>query len=202
MNGIDSIDVVIKEKPIEVSWDEIRRVIYMAHTDSSKQGDIQISANLSSEEIKEKVGNGVCYVAIYNGQVVGTCSVVLRMKRTWFYKGIAAYYLLDAVLPEFQGLGIYSRLDEKRNYFARCNGVNMVYMYTSESNYKVQHIREKQGFRLMSFYVSPKTDYYSVLMAKWLSDCPFPKWYCRLRYILSKMYVKIRFRRGMVRRFI
>ena len=202
MTMIKSANIIIREKPIDLSWEKVQEVIFLAHTDTSKQGGVQISARLSGEEIKEKVGDGICYVALYNDKVVGTCSVTLHLKNAWFHKGIAAYYMLAAVLPEFQGLGIYSRLNEKCDEFALAHGVNVVYLYTAESNFKLQHISERYGFRLISYYVSPKTDYYSVLMAKWLNGCPYPKWYCRCMFFLSKLYIKIRYRAGMVKRFL
>lgn len=195
------MQIEIMEKPQWVSWDEIHSVLYAAHSDKKKDGGIQITANYSGEELKKKVGNGMCFVATIDGRIVGTASVIIRRTNLWFNKGESAYYMLDAVLPAYQGLRIYSSLNEARDNYVNDKGIRVIYTYTAHNNKKMKCIKIKQGYRLVAFSVSSKTEYYSVIMARWLSECPFPRWYCSLRYLVSMLSVVLKYKKGAIKRF-
>ena len=104
-------------------------------------------------------------------------------------------------MPEYQGRGIYSKLIAAREEYAHTHHLEVTYMFTSENNKKMQQLAQKEGFRLVSYSVSPKTNYYSVVMAKWQDKCPFPAWYCVFRYYLSKIFIRIFYKRCAVKRF-
>ena len=181
----------IVEKPLNVSWEVIHDILQVAHCDKNKEGGVQITARYSGVELKEKVGKGKCFVALLDDKVVGTCSVSIREREFWFGKGCMAYYMFDAVLPSYQGYGIYSKLEEARDKYIISKEINLIYTYTSYHNKKMHKIKKHAGFRLVGFFASQKTDYYSVILAKWIGGCPFPKWYCHFRYVYSMIRVRL-----------
>ena len=196
------MDVIVSAKPEWVSWDVISNVLHKAHIHNEENGFVQNTVNITGEEIEKKVNPGQCFVAMDGDNVVGTLSVAHKNKKAWFFHGRALYYMLLGILPEYQGKGIYSKLIAAREEYAKANHFEVTYMYTAEKNLKMQQLAQKEGFRLVSYSVFPKTDYYSVELAKWQDKCPFPESYCRMRFFLSKLYVKSRYKPGAVKRFI
>ena len=187
-------NVTILKKPEFISWDTIHSILLSAHNDKNKEGGMQVTANYLGNELKEKVGNGECFVAMIDGEVIGTGSVSIREHNFWFSKGRLAYFLFDAILPKYQGLGIYSKIDLEREKFVKSLGINVIYTHTSYSNKKMQKIKKNFGYQLVRFSAFSNTNYYSVTLAKWLNKCPFPKWYCFLHYYYSMFRVKLRHR--------
>jgi len=187
--------VIVIEKPSEISWDVIHKILLAAHSDKNKDGGAQVTAYLTGDELKEKVGDGKCFVALMDGKLVGTASVTIREQNFWYHKGKIAYYGFGAILPEYQGFGIYSKLDAARDEYVKNSGIDAIYTHTSFRNKKMQEIKRKQGYRLVNFFASTKTDYYSVTLAKWIGNWPFPAWYCLFRFYLKKIYIRVRVRR-------
>ena len=189
---IDSVTIL--KKPEHISWDIIHTLLLTAHSDKNKEGGMQVTANYSGNELKEKIGNGECFVAMIGGEVIGTGSVSIRECNFWFSKGRIAYFLFDAILPKYQGLGIYSQIDVAREEFVNSLGINVIYTHTSYSNKKMQIIKKKSGYRLVVFSAFRSTNYFSVTLAKWLNKCPYPKWYCYLHYYSSMFRVKLHYK--------
>lgn len=190
-------DIIVIEKPDSISWDEIHNVIYRSHENNRSKGLFQATAEISGEEIREKIGNGKCFVAMDGEKVVGTCSVETRQPKKWFVKGKAAYYMFAGVIPEYQGKGIYSLLDGKRDKYVEDNGIDVIYMNTPEGNLRVQEQKIAKGYYLAGFFAPKNTDYYSVTLVKWKSAPPL--WYIKFRFRFSKMKTLIRYRRKRIK---
>ena len=196
------MNVVVVAKPEWVSWDTISNVLHKAHIHNKENGFIQNTVKITGEEIEKKVRSGQCFVAMDGDNVVGTLSVAHKNKKAWFFHGRALYYMLLGILPEYQGKGIYSKLIAAREEYTKANYFEVTYMYTAEKNLKMQQLAQKEGFRLVSYSVFPKTDYYSVELAKWHGKCPFPEWYCNMRFQMSKFFMKLRYKPGAAKRFL
>lgn len=190
------------EKPETIPFDAIHEVLWSSHSVNRKEGVTQVTSEFSGDELKEKLGDGKCFVALDGNHVVGTASIKLVNNMAWYSRGVAGYFLFDGVLPEYQGKGVYRQLEQLRENYARSCGVNVVYLHTAEKNHRMQTVCEKYGFRKVSMSVSPKTNYYSIVMAKWLGGCPFSEWYCGIRYLLWSIYIKLRYRAGKIKRFV
>lgn len=193
--------IIVCKKPSNVSWDTISNVLQKAHKNNEEKGFVQKTANISGKEIEERVRSGQCFVAMDGDKIVGTLSVAHKYKKSWFVKGEVLYYMLLGILPEYQGRGIYSKLIAAREEYAKTHNFEVTYMYTSENNKKMQQLAQKEGFHFVSYSVSSKTNYYSVVMAKWQNTCPFPDWYFSFRYQLSKYFIRFFYKRGAVKRF-
>lgn len=189
-------NIIIIEKPEEIGWDAIHSIIFASHTSAHKDGGVQATAFYSGEELRHKIGGGKCFVALDEGVAIGTCSLVIKEIHAWFYSGEVAYYMWDAVLPSYQGTGVYSQLDEARDQYIRERNVKVIITRTSERNRKMQRIRMRKGYRKVSFAATTQTNYYSVLLARWVDECPFPLWYCFLRYKLIEIKTRLLYKEG------
>lgn len=199
MTGMSKPEILLK--PDGVSWDEIHDVLYRAHAENREKGVDQHTAHLSGEQIREMVGDGYCFVALLDGKVVGTCSYIIVTRNRWYAQGPVAYIMLLGVLPEYKQGGISKQLDAEITGHILNSGIRIAELYTSEGNRLMQDIWRRRGYRFVSYTASPKTTYYSVLMAKWLDGWPYSKLYCQLRFLKSKYSCKLRYKPGGVRRF-
>lgn len=195
-------DIKIMEKPEWVSWDNIHQILVEAHAENIAKGMTMRTVNLTGEELKERLGRGKCFVAIDSaGKVVGTASVSISEIDTWYYKGVAGKLMLAAIIPSYQGRGIYSMLQDCRYEYARESGAGILLMDTAEHNKKMQNVLAAKGFRYVSAFASQYSKHYSVVMAKWMDACPYSSLYCRLMFLRTMFVTKLRFKPGQIKRF-
>lgn len=188
--------------PDSIGWNVIHEILYKAHEINRQKGIFMRTANLSGEELKERVGTtGQCFVALVDGSVAGTSSVKIVNRNAWYHKGPIGDFILSGVLPEYKGLGLYDKLTDARVEFVKRNGVSVIELDTAEGNSLMQSISLKHGFRYVAVKASPYTKHYSVVMAKWLGDAPFCDFYCKIRYQLQSILYKLRYKRGHIKRF-
>jgi RimJ/RimL family protein N-acetyltransferase len=201
MSDIDNF--YFGEKPDNVSWDSIHEVLWKAHEQNRAHGMYMLYPSLPGEKLKELIGStGHCFVAMEGNKVVGTCSFKPINRNAWYSKGRkTAYYILDGVLPEFAGKGIHARLFNLRQSYVEKQGYDLFVMDTAEHNLPIQKIFLKNGFRYVSFKCYSSGGNYAVIIAKWLNGCPYLDWYCQLRFLLRKYYIKLRFKPGYIKRF-
>ena len=195
--------VNILEKPDSMSWNTIHEVLWIAHKSNRDKGMVMRLPSLSGAELESFLKkDGHCFVAMLGDRVVGTCSFKKVRRNSWYAKDQdVAYCVLDALLPEYQGSGIYQQLVDYRESFIRKTGLGVLEMDTAEHNIAVQKSLFRDGFRYVGFKAYPYGKHYSVVMAKWLVEKPFSSYYCRLRFLLSKTKIKLRYKPGHVKRF-
>lgn len=194
--------IQIIEKPDWVSWDVIHNVLWEAHQENITHGMTMRTVNMNGAELKERVGDGQCFVAL-NGdnKVVATGAVIIKRIKTWYCDGLVGKLMLGAVLPEAQGCGLYHKLLERRIEYSRSREAKIIVMDTAEHNQKMQDILKKDGFRYVSCFASRYSNHYSVVMAKWLTNCPYSQWYCSMMFGISMILLKLRYRTQGVKRF-
>ena len=147
-----------------------------------------------AEKIKESIGdNGVVLVALDGEKVVGTASVAERNGKLWYAKGRYAYMCFAGVLPSYNGKGLYHRLTEQREKVARSLDYNVLVFDTHQNNKQIQSIAQNNGYQLVRFFRASSKDHYSVIMVKWLNDCPFSSFYCWIRYHISRLNTIVRY---------
>ena len=197
------MNIKIQAKPETVSWEEIRQVIWESHKENRERGLHMRYPSLSGEEMKEVVGDdGQCFVAMDGDKVVGTCSYTLKNRKSWYGKnGPVAYLLLAAILPEYHGRGIYSRLLACREQSILNAGINTLEMDTAEKNKHVRRILRSHGFMPVELRAYPYGNHYSVVMIKELGSSHPNKVECTLRYVWSYIKTKLRYKPGKVKRF-
>lgn len=193
--------IKIIEKPENVPFDMIHDLLFAAHKVNRDAGINMSTAMLTGEEIENRIGkDGKCYIALENEKIVGTLSVRIVVRNTWYAKGQVPDYMLAGVLPEYQGRHINSRLAEKVFDFAREKGYPLIELDTAENNVRAIKAYKRQGFKPVS-YKRPNSDHYSVVMVKWFSECPYSDLYCKFRFNLKKIFVRIRYKTGKIKHF-
>lgn len=108
----------IKEKSDDISWDVLAKLQYNAHADNRRSGIDQSCSHMTGNQLRTSVGDGRCFVAIADNNVVGmVCyKIVDDYKRYWFCNGErTAELLYTAVLPEYQKGGLFFKLVMTRN---------------------------------------------------------------------------------------
>ena len=196
--------IVISKKPDNVSWEEIRDVLWKAHEKNRENGIIMSYPSLSGEEVRNKVGdNGVMFTALDGEKVVGTLALVKRSGYRWYNKGQYGYMCFGAVLPEYSGKGIYRSLYELAEATARQMGLSVLSRDTNERNARMLKITRQEGYHFVE--LKAYKDHFNIVRTKWLGKCPYSDWYIKMRFALSKIKTKIRYRmdpvKGRVKRF-
>lgn len=180
------------EKPDWLSWDAVAECLHEAHQSNVKKNFVMPELEMSSEDLQKRIGNGHCFVALEDGKVLGTSTVIYKKlgKLKWWARGIVAYTGFDGIRPEYRGTDVYFKLQELRMEHIRNSGVEVICFNTSEHNKLVQKINQKRGAKYVQFARAKGSEYYSVVMARWLHGCPYPDWFCSFMFKLSKVIVK------------
>ena len=196
-------NIQIMEKPEWVTWDDIHDLIWKAHAQNRSKGIIMANPSLPGEEIRKRIDNGKMYVAVLEKKVVGTLALIIKNGIRWYNKGTFGYLCFGAVDPDLSGKGIYRSLYKVAEQAAKDMGVTVLTRDTNENNARMLKITRQEGY----YYVEFKAlkDHYNIVRAKWLTDCPYPVWYIKMRFQLSKLYIRTRFKmdpnKGKVKRF-
>ena len=157
------------------SYEILHQVIYKAHNNNRERGLFYTTSLLSGTQIKEKISDGITFVALRNDEVVGTASVIIKIGKNWYDKGLqVAHYCLDAVLPEYQGCGIMKKMDEYRNAFSISRGAKLIRSGTAEGNLIQRTKFRRQGFKAVDCLSIKGNSFYSVMYAKWIDKTEKP----------------------------
>lgn len=191
-------EIKYMEKPDWVSWDSVRICLNKAHKINKKSGFEMLNSTVTTEKLLEIVKGAHCFVALVEDEVVGVACVRIENKNKWYVRGPVVYYLCDGILPEYRGTDVYFGLDKLKKNFVKESGIRIHLFRTSEHNKTVIKINAKLGFKLVQFQPTKKKDanYYQVTMVKWNDGCPFPDWFLKFMFNLSKVVSKVLFKRN------
>lgn len=188
-----STDIQIIEKPDWISWDDIKQCLMDSHAVNRARGINMAHYQWPVEKIKNSLGeNGVMLVALDGKKVVGTAAIGEKNGNAWYVKGRYGYMCFAGVLPEYNGRGIYKALISKRETIAKDLGYHVLLLDTHRENKRIQEIALKNGYKFVRFFLANSKDHYSVVMVKWLDDCPYSSFYCWRKYLLSKVKTMLR----------
>lgn len=189
---MNNSSIQIVEKPDWVSWEDIKRCLYEAHAVNREKGINMTHYQWSAGKIKGSLGvKGVMLVALNGKLIVGTAAIGDRVGSRWYNKGRYAYFCFDGVIKDYNGKGIFSQLDSKREEVAREKGYNVLVFDTHAQNTHRQKIALKNGYRYVRYFQANSKDHYCVVMAKWINGCPYSSLYCWAKYHVSIFKTKI-----------
>lgn len=193
--------IKIIKKPNDISWDEIHEVVYQAHASNREQGVDIRNAHLSGEELKNSIGeDGVCFVALDGDKVVATSSLAFHCLHTWYANGKkVGYGTLSAVLPEYKGQHIFSRLERTRMAYAKDVGCYGFYGKTAEGNKKRRNIAKKDGYYEVSIGRTSFNPHNYVTIFKWFEKCPHSTIYIKYKYLMTYLRLKINLFLGRIK---
>lgn len=163
------MSITIREKDDSISWEQIRKLIFIAHSENRQNGlDIR-NAHLSAEELQRSLGkNGTCFVALDGDKLVGTCSVAFKAGHFYFFSGDYAYLTLDAVHPDYKGQGIFQQLDKKRSQLIEVNKTPVAIMFVAQKNKHRRDIAKKTGFKEVEIKYNPYNSHNFIIYCKWI----------------------------------
>lgn len=195
--------IEVKEKPEWVTWDEIHEVLWKAHEENRQKGVLMQLPALSAEELQKYVGEGKMYVAMDDNRVIGTIALIIKEGKQWYNRGRYGYLCLGAVLPDCSGKGIFRMLYDHAEKEALRLQLPVLTRDTNEKNFRMLKISKKEGYYFVAYRAC--RDHFNIVRAKWLNGCPYPLWCVKLRFQLSKLYLKTRFKmvpgKGRTKRF-
>ena len=197
-------NIQIIEKPDWVSWDEIHDVLWAAHKENRQKGINMRLPTMTGEELRKFIeGRGKMFVAMDGERVIGTLAFIVKEGNKWYNRGRYCYSCLGSVLPESNSKGVFRALMKSIVDAAEESGLNVFIHDTNENNARIQRIIAQRGHVLVGYKAC--NDHYNKIYAKWLNKCPYPTWYIKFRALLSKLYVKTRYKmvpgKGKVKRF-
>lgn len=187
MKKEDKIKIIIK--PDYITWEEITEVIHQAFIEKKEKGMNYLGSYQTVEITKKRVGDGICLVALLNKKVVGTMTVKFfkptRKGKKWHNETMYAYASQDAVLPEYKGLGIGRKLQNKRIEICQENNVDELLMHTSTYAQDILNWWKRQGAQKIELISGTATNYYSIRMRLPICGRKFNKYYVAYKYYLS-----------------
>lgn len=181
-------------KPDNISWFAITELLHLAYAEHAKNGLKYSACTQSEERTRERVGDGLCVVAILEGKLVGTATVHLRRK--------VVHLCQFAVHPKYRGYGIGKKLEEYLFNLAIENGKEALVCDTSEKSDRIVHWYLKNGWQKVGMVSHPTTNFYSICFRKSVCECRYSRLRSCLRFMLSSFYCKLRFRKDGKRRFL
>ena len=196
---MDEIRVMLK--PDWVSWNAIKECLLRAHEKKKKKDIFMHNPEMSPQELAIFLKDAYLFVAICGDKVVGTSALKLLYSKSWWFKGKIGYTCLDSVAQGYKGTDAYFDLRELRNKYIKDLGIRVLQFDTHENNQLAQKLNLKRGFKYVRYCAFPMTDYYSVVMVKWLDGCPYSDRYCNLRFNISKFLTRLIFKPGRKYRF-
>lgn len=194
--------VIIKQKPDEISWDELAECQQKAHVSNKAMGVNMACADYSGEQLRTSAEKGTTLVALNDvGHVVGMLSFIYKNNKWWWYEGIAAYVCFVAVSPEYKGKGVYRSLREYAEKMMLTQGVAVEYLQTHANNSIAIGTYLRDGYRKVRFSPGSGKDYYSIEMAKWLIGRGKSRLLCAIMFNASRIVVKLLYKPGKINRF-
>lgn len=198
-------EIKIIEKPDWVSWDDIHDVLWKAHAENRRKGINMALPTLSSEKIGEKIisEGGKMFLAIEGNKIVGTLALIVKSGKRWYNYGQYGYLCFGAVLPEYSGKGIYRSLYQLVETTAKQMELSVLTSDTNEKNARMLKITKREGYHFVAMKACK--DHFNIICAKWLEKCPYSLWYIKIRYSMSVLLTKLRYRmdsqKGKTKRF-
>ena len=183
--------IQIIEKPDWVSWDDIHDVIWAAHAQNREKGIVMRYPSLEGDEIRQRIeGKGKMFIALDGSKLVGTAAYAIQNHSLWCGRGKYAHYCFAAILPDYQGMGIYKQLCLYREQDVVASGVSRILIDTNEHNKREIRISKKAGYRAID--LKTYKDHNNVLMVKWLDRCPYSRITCLIIYCVRGLLVRVR----------
>jgi GNAT superfamily N-acetyltransferase len=194
-------EYLVVQKPDNISFDVIHDLLYKAHGENIKKGIIVKTALLNGEELREYIKrDGKCFVALDGNKLIGTLSVRVVPRNTWYSKKPIIETVLIGVDPEYSGKGVYAALEKAATEHALNQGYDMITFCTPENNIPMINSSLKKGYRLVSFFSSKTSELYFVVMLKWLKGAQYTEQYCNFRFKLKRFWVKLSTKPGNKKR--
>lgn len=148
-----------------VSLDDIQKLISNAHSYNIKNGLIYATATQTIEKLRQKIGDGVCFIAEENGKLIGTATVCSKEINYWYYSGKVSLIKLVAVDSDSKHSRIGTRLIEACIRQAVENEVKVVVTDSAEENIIFKKLAKRCGFKVIDYCKYKANNFISTVYA-------------------------------------
>lgn len=172
-------------KPDYISWEELTILIRKAYAERKTQGLHFLATYQDVEQTIKRVGDGMCFIALYEEKLVGT--VILKMNNA---KGVFSQL---AVSPKMKGQGIGNLLLEHVIKTAKQYNLNKLTCDTAIKAKDLINWYERKGFKKIGLLSYSTTNYYSVLLEKTIKGREKSSFQAKKQYLKSstKTFLKL-----------
>jgi ribosomal protein S18 acetylase RimI-like enzyme len=185
-------NIKITPKPDSISWEEITEVIQLAFSEKKDRGLLYVATQQDAQKTQERVGNGICIVALLDDKVIGTVTLQIeqidKRKRKWYHGNLSAYSSQLAVHPDYKGFGVGNMLSKERFRIAEANNVDELLMHTSVHATEMLTWWKRQGGQFVELLSSSSTNYYAIRCRIPVKAKRFSDFYVAIRYYWSYLY--------------
>ena len=148
-----------------ISLDDIQKLISKAHSDNIKNGLFYATASQTIEKLRQKIGDGVCFIAEENGKLIGTATVCSKKINYWYYSGTVSLIKLVAADPDSKHSKIGTRLIEACIRQAVENEVQVVVTDSAEENIIFKKLAKRCGFKVIDYCKYKANNFISTVYA-------------------------------------
>lgn len=173
VSPIDTRHVVVRPLADTDSMDELTMLLHRAYKGQIDMGLHPLAGRQSSEITARRAASGECFVAELDGRLIGT--ILLQEVEDakfpdHFLRGDVAHFSLLGVDPEAQGLGVGRRLLESTERRAAELGYRELACSMAEPDEGLMRFYERLGYRLVTYWQWPYTNYRSAILSKGIED--------------------------------
>lgn len=140
-------------------------MISNAHSYNIKNGLIYATATQTIEKLRQKIGDGVCFIAEENGKLIGTATVCSKEINYWYYSGKVSLIKLVAVDSDSKHSRIGTRLIEACIRQAVENEVKVVVTDSAEENIIFKKLAKRCGFKVIDYCKYKANNFISTVYA-------------------------------------
>lgn len=187
-------NIKIIEKNDECTFSEIKKVMMRAHN-AAKNNKLSFpTSNMTEEDFNKTINDKAkWFIAIDGTKIVGTIYGVKEELKSWYYSGTVIVIKYVAILPEYSGRHIVSRLYKKIFEFARDEEIELCVMSMSEYNSHHKHVAEKNGFTFIDYYAVSGLKNYTLKYAYWINErCPHSSYKIKTMIFFGKLKARIK----------
>jgi GNAT superfamily N-acetyltransferase len=149
------------------SLEEITALLHRAYKELADMGLRFVATYQDIETTRQRIEEGLCFVALEDGRIVGTITLYLGGEgcETYERTGVA-HFGQFGIDPEVQGKGIGRMLLQKAEQTAIANGFTEMALDTSEKATHLIDLYRRWGYEVVETVQWDVTNYRSVVMSK------------------------------------
>jgi len=152
---------------------ELTELLHRAYARLAAMGLHYMATNQSDDVTRDRAASGECWVALADGDIVGTVLFKAAHRTVgspWLNRPEIASLGQFAVMPEWQGTGLGTRLLDLAEQRAAETGAEEIALDTAEPAEHLVALYRHRGYRLVEHAQWSHTNYRSVIMSKPVSQ--------------------------------
>jgi len=165
--------IIIRPLSRSDSLDELTSLLHRSYKKLADKGWCYLATHQKVKTTKKRVRKSRCYVAIFEGKIIGTIcyrSPKVKAEHDYYKQPFVASFGQFAVDPEFQKIGLGSRLIDLVEKFAIRDKAKEIGIDTAEEAIELIEYYKKRGYKFVTYAQWHMTNYRSVIMSKDLRD--------------------------------